>query len=330
VSDGLPHLRGDSRPEADKKAHITLKANFSDFAEVVDGGVTFQVEVQEEHHSYDSHEEIIAASSNFNEFRTDTYVDHGTEQVDPMEITIERELFLSMLRSEYWAQMESGSLPDNSEAAQILLHSVDVANDATGLGLVDWTQVFLSIFGSPLVEKLPESLQWIYSQFIKPIVKLPSKVFGLKVYVPCDVNGLRFDAFTCVCFVDAHYSVQGKILEGLGSPSKARKHVLEESYDEAIAMLRLIDEHVGVDGVIEVRTKQLAHAVLSKEKNLVHEWERCGILTTTEAENLVHPVHHDMNKLVGLFRGGVSAGAQAGISQWKEAVMNSMGSMSSM
>merc|ERR1719421_76199 len=54
------------------------------------------------------------------------------------ETKVERELFLSMLRSEYWAQMENGRLPENSMAAKRLLRSIDEAKDCRHICLMDW------------------------------------------------------------------------------------------------------------------------------------------------------------------------------------------------
>eukprot|EP00927_Polykrikos_kofoidii_P077505 TRINITY_DN74443_c0_g1_i1.p1 TRINITY_DN74443_c0_g1~~TRINITY_DN74443_c0_g1_i1.p1 ORF type:complete len:1155 (+),score=194.57 TRINITY_DN74443_c0_g1_i1:115-3579(+) len=223
---------------------------------------------------------------------------HAADGLDPDELKVERELFLSMLRSEYWAQMSEGRLPDHSQAALHLLRSVDEAFDTARHSLTDWSSVFASMCTSTLVSRLWWPLQKVYLSY-RRFTQMSAGNAGFKVYVPCIAAGLQFDVFTCVCFVDAHLVVQQKMSNAsiLGRVTKARMWVLLESLAEVDMLWEFVDTHVDEQCIKKVRTKQLAFSLLTKQKEMIMGWQKMGMINIKEAEELLSVVRRDINAL---------------------------------
>merc|ERR1719160_1984421 len=57
----------------------------------------------------------------------------------------ERELFLSMLRAEYWAMIDDGMLPPKCRATMILLNSADLAMAHSYGPLCDWEYLLAKV-----------------------------------------------------------------------------------------------------------------------------------------------------------------------------------------
>lgn len=223
----------------------------------------------------------------------------GTAEIEEDELKVERELFLSMLRSEYWSQMETGRLPDNSLACARLLRAVDEAADTVRTGLSDWDRIVSKL--SP-ISRLKDSLPDFVQQLIKCwywLINLPAHGVGFKVYVPVKKVGAFFDVITCVCFVDAHLAVQQKLTSGgvLGRVTAARLQVLMESYEEVELVWDFLDKNCEESHIVETRSKQLAISLLKYEKNLVDGWMHTGIITSSEAHELLHEGQHDLVQL---------------------------------
>lgn len=221
------------------------------------------------------------------------------DAINEDELTVERELFLSMLRSEYWEQMQQGRLPDRSNAAQRLLASVDEAGDAVRLRLTDWSHVYLGMDEGQWVKNLSPLLRKVWLG-LKKLFELPMRGMGFKMYVPVHApGGIVFDAFLCVCFVDAHLATQEKLAESgvLGRLTKARLRVLMESLAEVDLAWQFLDLHVAPEDIMEVRTKQLALSLLTKQKEMILGWKKAGMISVTEAEEILEVVRHDINDL---------------------------------
>lgn len=217
----------------------------------------------------------------------------------PNELKVERELFLSMLRSEYWAQMSAGRLPDNSTAGKKLLASVDAALDEARIALLDWNDIMNKIMLTAPPETISGKLVRRIKELWGDLNHLSAMGVGFKKYVPVRANGVTFDAFCPVCFVDAHLATQEKMADGgvLGRLTPARVHVLLESLSEVAQVWRFLDEHLTPEAIKTVRTKQLALSVLTKQRSVVTDWMTAGIVLPGEAEQLLECVHHDFEAL---------------------------------
>jgi len=198
-------------------------------------------------------------------------------ELDQNELKVERELFLSMLRSEYWAQMEAGRLPENSMAAKRLLSSVDAAADSMNLQecLMDWEELERKLVAKPgIVAWFPFFMQEMVLSILswwRWLQDLPARGVGFKVYVPVAKTGVFFDVFNLVCLVDAHLSTQQKLTTGgvLGRVTEARMRVLVESHAEVEQVWGFLDDHCTEHHIMEVRSKQLAMCLLTHEKSMV-------------------------------------------------------------
>merc|ERR1712036_207311 len=82
-----------------------------------------------------------------------------------------------------------------------------------------------------------------FARFARRLSELPSRGVGYKLYVPCEDGEIIFDVFTCVCFVDAHLSVQARLQRDgtLGRLTPARLRVILESVKEVDAVWNFLD-----------------------------------------------------------------------------------------
>lgn len=223
------------------------------------------------------------------------------DELDQGELKVERELFLNMLRSEYWAQMSCSRLPENSMAASRLLESVDIALDCVRYRLTDWNAIYRKIIlDSRLKEGNANIFKTAFFRGYRRLADAAAAGVGFKQYMPCYANGISFDVFTCVCFVDAHLATQEKLADGgvLGRLTNSRIHVLMESLAEVGQVWKFLDAHVSTEAIVTVRTKQLALSVLTAQRDIILGWIENGMLSGKEAHELLEIVHHDLHALV--------------------------------
>mmetsp|Transcript_155056 Transcript_155056/g.497079 ORF Transcript_155056/g.497079 Transcript_155056/m.497079 type:complete len:927 (+) Transcript_155056:46-2826(+) len=62
----------------------------------------------------------------------------ATEEVDPLRLKVVREVFLEVIRSSYWEQVESGMFVVGANEPRMLFHSVSCAMDRSFERLSDW------------------------------------------------------------------------------------------------------------------------------------------------------------------------------------------------
>jgi len=226
------------------------------------------------------------------------------------EMVMERELFLSMLRSQYWSMMEKGSLPEKSEAQQVLLQSIDRAEDSTRWGLSDITEIRKYINPKP-----PANNIFVYGwkrflRFLEVIfIETPARGAGFKLYVPCRLHSGRIvDLCTVVAYLDAHLEVSSKLMGGgeqsmLGYVTQARGEVLRESECQTQEIWNIIDrELITTDDVIVVRTKQVISMLLQEEKKLIHKYCASGLIKDVERDEMLAPVQKDTLRLAVSYR----------------------------
>lgn len=225
--------------------------------------------------------------------------------LDPKELEVERELFLSMLRAEYMHQLKMGMLPEHALGANHLFSSIDAASDFFSTGLADW-EVLLSL----MCGKRQGCLDWLVAT-------------SYRAYCPiCLENGDNFDLFTLVVFLDAHHLVAHRMIQGdLGKPSEARLQVMLESAEELeMAHQFLKDSLISVLQISAVRTKQMAIAVLMHQREKVEEWLSTGVVTAGEVEELIGPVHHAMKHVAEV---AVMATGESRLSQMAACISDS-------
>ncbi|OLP88823.1 Sodium/hydrogen exchanger 7 [Symbiodinium microadriaticum] len=201
----------------------------------------------------------------------------GTHQ----ERIVYRKLFLSMLRAEYMRLMDTGMLPRRAEGAELLLASIDAADDFAAIGLNDWKILqgqLLKRRGSVLVKAR----------------ELLSPYFAFAP-VPTVSGNMVFDLFTVVAFIDAHHTVCHRLLESDCLNGDAREDVVKESSTELEAAHQLLKENcIGAKQISKVRTMQLATMLFEVQKEQVSRWLEMGVISDKEMEELLHIIKHGL------------------------------------
>eukprot|EP00439_Symbiodinium_sp_Y106_P087389 s397_g48.t3 len=201
----------------------------------------------------------------------------GTHQ----ERIVYRKLFLSMLRAEYMRLMDTGMLPRRAEGAELLLASIDAADDFAAIGLNDW-----KILQNQLLKRRGSAL-------VKAR-ELLSPYFAFAP-VPTVSGNMVFDLFTVVAFIDAHHTVCHRLLESDCLNGDARENVVKESSTELEAAHQLLKENcIGAKQISKVRTMQLATMLFEVQKEQVSRWLEMGVISDKEMEELLHIIKHGL------------------------------------
>lgn len=202
----------------------------------------------------------------------------GTQQ----ERVVYRKLFLSMLRAEYTRLMDVGMLPRRASGAELLLASIDAADDFAALGLNDWR-----ILEKKLVHRR-HSIRVKVRELLSPYF----------TFVPVEINGgaQYFDLFTVVAFIDAHHTVSHQLLKSECLSLDARADVIGDSLSEIEAAHRILkDNGIGARDISKVRTIQLASMLFQTQKDQVGKWKSQGIISEKEMEELLHLIKHGLD-----------------------------------
>jgi len=197
------------------------------------------------------------------------------------ERIVYRKLFLSMLRAEYMRLMDTGMLPRRAEGAELLLASIDAADDFAAIGLNDW-----KILQNQLLKRRGSAL-------VKAR-ELLSPYFAFAP-VPTVSGNMVFDLFTVVAFIDAHHTVCHRLLESDCLNGDAREDVVKESSTELEAAHQLLKENcIGAKQISKVRTMQLATMLFEVQKEQVSRWLEMGVISDKEMEELLHIIKHGL------------------------------------
>lgn len=198
-----------------------------------------------------------------------------------------RKLFLSMLRAEYQNQLEEGMLPVHVHGAEHLLASVDAADDFSDVKLSDWESLNALMFYDP---HCPRS-------------KIRHMMTPYFAHYPIQsTRGYVYDLFTVVVFIDAHHLVCHRMLSDVAlASSDAREMIVRESvYEMELAHRLLKDDGVGKQQITAVRTEQLMATMFKMQAKQVQDWQRSGVVSSKEAEELLHWVLHAAEAAEGM------------------------------
>eukprot|EP00397_Hematodinium_sp_SG-2012_P002487 GEMP01002494.1.p1 GENE.GEMP01002494.1~~GEMP01002494.1.p1 ORF type:complete len:1068 (+),score=187.40 GEMP01002494.1:33-3236(+) len=220
------------------------------------------------------------------------------------DLLMERELFLSMLRSEYWSMIKDGRLPERSEAGNTLLNTVDSAEDVMRWALSDLTEMWEYLTPKRTSDNTFMHIKTLVLRFFYAVfVETPSRGAGFKRYVPCRTkSGRVIDLFTVVGFLDAHLEVckklSGSNSRALGYVTHARREVLLESNTEVEDLWLFLDkEMITKNEIILVRSKQLCSMLLKHEAEEIEGYFHSGLLKVSEYEELLQMIEHDLKRL---------------------------------
>eukprot|EP00397_Hematodinium_sp_SG-2012_P006626 GEMP01006660.1.p1 GENE.GEMP01006660.1~~GEMP01006660.1.p1 ORF type:complete len:999 (+),score=130.70 GEMP01006660.1:12-3008(+) len=204
------------------------------------------------------------------------------------ELEAERKLFLSVLKAEYLTMRKEGLLPDGCEAAQILLDSIDYAQDKVQTALEDWA----------FIEKQMCIGDNMFSNMIKFLLR---KASGHVKFAPMHgPDGSFFDCYTFICFIDAHNAAEEVLAsrKTFGSISLARRRVLMESAQQLFFGEKWFRSmKMSECTASKVRMKQLALKLLTVEKAKVTSWMKLGMINNLQAEVLLESTIQDLGQL---------------------------------
>lgn len=204
--------------------------------------------------------------------------------LDKYDMKMERKMYLSMVRAEYFLQLRSDMIPEHAEGARDLFTSIDKAEDLCFDGLSDW-----KMLAGEMVNKYNSVMEFLQRFKVSPYRSYVSK--------KTEEGGLC-DLFTAVIFLDVHHIVGHRLLSESKRIDKTRLKVLEESCSQMeVAHKWMQDNKVGPVEIGEVRTKQLASLIFAKQKRQVAKWQQRGIISEREAEELLHPVHRGVHRI---------------------------------
>lgn len=246
-----------------------------------------------------------------------------TEPMNMTQLRTVRDVFLEVVRANYWEQMQSGRFVAGSPVPQILLNSINLAKEQVGDKVNDWQHVYSCIrFSTKESKDCADGLAKHYSLEGPGEVKRTSiraatasgsmldrasmenvgnmPWFIMKIWHWYNRRRVRENyrkqsqAIQVInSFIEAHQAAQEKIASYFGddadvdSPEEA--HVIIESQIEvyeATIMRGLIHDQV----LKRVNTLWKLHQLAEQYSDYIHRVHETGVMNAKEAEALLHPV----------------------------------------
>lgn len=207
---------------------------------------------------------------------------------DPQMLINVREVFMCVVRADYWEQIEHHELPHDSDAALSLITSTDVAMDHVHEKLNDWETLKEACvppknmlkFLKWLDKVLPDSMDW-------DDAILRHTVFARQ----------ESSVYITKAFIHAHETAQKKVAAFFGDDETADSpeeiQVIAESV-ELVAQAKEMLASIPKDLLKAVVSKQVAGIVLGSQADDIEHLEHEGMLTPNEASSMVEEVTHDM------------------------------------
>jgi len=238
------------------------------------------------------------------------------EDLNQQQLKTVREVFLAAVSNSYWEQMKQGKILPGDNSLNVLLSSATLAVDSADLELGDWNLLvpnLPALKSASIWSFLPESFS--SDKALSRTSSLDSSSLDLekskeKSRRPLSswLNAFRSDgfqdqtrAFICInAFIEAHMSAQAQIATFFGpdanidSPEEAYV-VLESqiSVFSAAAHSALIDK----DARTKVNTMLSVHTLSEMYRKFLLDAVETGILQSDEANEILHPLQHEMARL---------------------------------
>lgn len=228
---------------------------------------------------------------------------NSKDEIDPSKVTLDdvknkdllenvRGMFLNAVRAQYWEQIHDGKLPKKSEAAVILLDSIDIASDDVAFKLDDF---------SPL--KLFQRLQyrhWVERMFDLMDACLPDCV-TLDNYVQTRFSNKRREevVYMATCFIEAHIHAEAKLAEYVGDDvsidTAEEAFVIKESRllrkraEKLLALAKKSD----IEVVKQVHVIKVANAIIEYQRHYITELATQGIVSAKFLEEQMEVIRAD-------------------------------------
>jgi len=204
-----------------------------------------------------------------------------------------REVFMCVVRADYWEQIEHHELPHDSDAALSLITSTDIAMDHVKEKLNDW--VYLKETCVPPAG-LVKFMKWL-DRWLPDNVDWDDAILRHTIFARQESS-----VYITKAFIHAHKAAQTKVAAFFGEDATADSpeeiQVIAESdvlVKEAEEMLASIPK----DLLRAVVSKQVAGIVLGSQADDIEHLEKEGMLTPNEASEMIEEVTHDMHAMAG-------------------------------
>jgi hypothetical protein len=213
-----------------------------------------------------------------------------TECDEKMLVNV-REVFMCVVRADYWEQIEHHHIPSHGDAALSLIASTDVAMDHVDQPLNDWASLIDACTPSAsqlrmmarLDKFLPDSVNWD-DAILRKII------FGKK----------EDSVYITKAFVHAHKVAQEKVAAFFGETAEADSpeecKVIEESKVQVAFAMRML-ETISPVLLKSVVSKQVAGILLGSQADDIKHLQKEGMLTPKEASEMIQQVTKDLTEM---------------------------------
>jgi len=211
----------------------------------------------------------------------------------PEELKVIREVFLHIVRAEYWDLINKGELPEHSSAATHLLASIDTAMDDADTKINDFAAV-VGLFAD----------KGLMHTCILPC--LGKMCFDS---CPCNSRGaVKFtmekahsEVYAFQSFISAHVTAQALLEEFFGIDNDDHQVVLESEEQVQMAEAQLKELEQNYPGILKAAgTTRMAALLLYNQKEHIEDLLNKGIITAIEADEFMEKVEEDEVKLASM------------------------------
>jgi hypothetical protein len=205
------------------------------------------------------------------------------------ELKVIREVFLHIVRSEYWDLIEKGEIPEHSTAATHLLASIEAAMDDCPTGLSDWSIVQKSFQeGSGCIAKMAPAL----GKMCLPTCPFTQHAGNAAM------ETAHSEVYAFQGYIMAHTTAQTLLEEFFGIDNDDHEVVQESEANVRLAFEALKSLEDAFPGIVQAAsTTRIAGLLLYNQKKHIDELTEKGILTPIQADMFTEQVEEDEVKL---------------------------------
>lgn len=203
------------------------------------------------------------------------------------QVTVLREVFLTMLRSTYVQLIDRGILRTHGQATVILVASVDASMENLDDGLQDWEYI------AGQCKKLGDaakSLEWLTTRTPK-CLRMTSVLKNLDLIITPQTV-----CYLLVCFTQAHKQAQDSLPDILkDTDSQIINRVIKESKEQVrLAEGFLADMDASMTS--QIRNELLVNMILEKQRRFIGDLVEDGALQEKQAHHMLEDIQKDHKK----------------------------------
>eukprot|EP00747_Dinoflagellata_sp_TGD_P038363 gnl/TRDRNA2_/TRDRNA2_139616_c2_seq1.p1 gnl/TRDRNA2_/TRDRNA2_139616_c2~~gnl/TRDRNA2_/TRDRNA2_139616_c2_seq1.p1 ORF type:complete len:519 (-),score=132.27 gnl/TRDRNA2_/TRDRNA2_139616_c2_seq1:145-1629(-) len=215
---------------------------------------------------------------------------------DPEKLQIVREIFLEVVRTSYWEQIQEDRFLPGSPEPEMLLNSLDVAKESSGKSLIDFEvlskELKIAIANGstvddetqkPQVEQQGMIQKWLEEQRIKKNLQQQTSAILMTT-----------------SFISAHLYAQTKIAsyfgEGRNIDSPEEAYLIAESQIECF-MAAAARAQIGKKAQVKVNTMWETMRIIEGYRSSVMTAHSSGVVGAKDADAILHPIAHAVHHL---------------------------------